>query len=159
VIRASLATAFALFAAAPAAAASAWLPAGEEILLETVSELSSKKQVKGDLVPLRVARAVRVEGAVLVPAGASATGQIVDARAKGALGMSGKLSIRPLFIRQGDVTIRLGGQAREKGTTDPGAIIGMAVLSAGFTGRSAVIPAGTRFAAIVERGAQLPVVE
>ena len=133
------------------------LPMGTEIPLETAKPLSSKTNVKGDLVELRTAADVMVTGYRLIPAGTEVIGEVTDARAKGALGMSGRLAIRPLYIRLGDLTIRLGGAASEKASTTAGAIVGMVVLTPGFTGRSAAIPQGTKLTGYVARSITLPV--
>lgn len=112
--------------------------------------------MKGDLVPLTVDEDVIVGGRIAIPKGSSATGQVADARAKGALGMSGKLLIRPLYVRIGDNTVRLTGAIDDKGSVTAGAITGMVLLTPGFTGRSAAVPAGTKIVAVVERSVSLP---
>lgn len=132
------------------------LPAGMEVSFVTVDELSSKKNAKGDLVRLRVSEEVRVGGLVAIPAGTAATGQIVEARAKGGMGMSGRLELRPLYLQIGGRTVRLAGGRAEKAEVEPGAVIGMfATGIAGFTGRSAVIASGTPIAGHVERTVEL----
>lgn len=132
------------------------LTAGTEIQLVTTAPFSSKTSVKGDLVPLTVDEDVRVGERIIIPKGSAATGQIADARAKGALGMSGKLLIRPLYVRIGDDTVRLTGAINGKGSVTAGAVAGMVLLTPAFTGRSAAIPAGTRMTAIVERSILMP---
>ena len=112
------------------------LPMGTEIALVTVTPLSSKINVKGDLITLKTADDVKVSGQLLIPAGTDAIGQISEAQAKGAMGMSGKLAVRPLYIRIGDRTVRLGGAISEKASVTTGAVIGMAVLTPGFTSAS-----------------------
>jgi hypothetical protein len=133
------------------------LPMGTEIALVTVTPLSSKTNVKGDLIALKTADDVRVSGQLVIPAGTDATGQISDAQAKGAMGMSGRLAVRPLFIRIGDRTVRLGGATSEKASVTAGAVVGMVVLTPGFTGRSASIPPGTRLSGYVTHAIELPV--
>lgn len=142
------------FAQAPAQIV---LRAGTEIRLETTSELSSKSQVKGDLVKLRTIEDVRIGDAVVIAKGTLAIAQVVDARAKGALGMSGRLSVQPIYIVVGSQTVRLGGQASDKGSIAAGAVVGMVVLTPGFTGRSAKIPEGTRLTGYVEHAVEFPV--
>ena len=127
------------------------LPIGTAVPLVTTTALSSKVNVKGDMVPLRTARDVVIDGRIVIPADTEAMGQIADARAKGAMGMSGKLTLRPLYLEVGGRIVRLTGAAAEKGEVDPGAVVGMVLLTPGFTGRSATIPAGTPVAAIVEK--------
>lgn len=139
------------------AAQSVTLSADTEIQLETVAPLSSKTNVKGDIVALRTASDVLVDGRIVVPKGAMASGQISDARAKGALGMSGRLVVQPLYMMVGSTTVRLEGNAANRGSVSAGAVIGMAVLTPGFTGRSATIPAGTRLVAYVSRSTAVTV--
>jgi hypothetical protein len=140
------------------AGATITLPMGTEIPLVTSEVLSSKTSVKGDFVPLETAADVRIDGTLLIPAGTKAIGQVADAQAKGAMGMSGRLAIRPLYLRLGDLTVRLGGAASEKGSVTAGAVIGMAILMPGFTGRSAVIPKGSKLSGFVEHAVDLPVI-
>lgn len=126
------------------------VPAGLAVPLVTVEALSSKTDVKGDMVALAVAEDIRIGGVLLVARGTPATGQVADARKKGAMGMKGRLTLRPLYLRAGSTVIRLAGAADRKGTLPAGSAVGF-VLSAGFTGRSAILPAGMRLDAAVER--------
>lgn len=148
----AVATLAGLSLGAPVAAAPLTLPMGTEVRLVTATELSSKRQVKGDLIPLTIAADVVVAGAIAIPAGTPATGQVADARAKGAMGMSGRLTIRPLFLRVRGQIIRLSGSEREQASVDGAAVAAMVVLgAAAFTGRSAQMPAGTAFSAVITR--------
>ena len=149
------------FGGFPAASAgqTATLPLGTEIKLETATPLSSKTSVKGDLIALKTIEDVSAGGHRLIPAGTDVVGQVSDARAKGAMGMSGKLAIRPLYIRMGDVTVRLGGAASEKASAEAGAIVGMVILTPGFTGRSAAIPQGAKLSGYVARSIALPTID
>jgi hypothetical protein len=117
----------------------------------TVDALSSKRNVKGDMIALRTSADVRVDDRVIIPGGTPAVGQISDARAKGAMGMNGKVAVRPLYLRIGATIVRLKGQAAAKGTAEAGAVIGIIVLTPGFTGRNGTIAAGTKIAAEVEK--------
>ncbi len=145
------ATATLALSGAASAAQTMTLYADIEVPLETTAPLSSKTSVKGDLIAMRTTRDVLVDGRVIIPKGTPAAGQVSDARAKGALGMSGKLLVQPLYLTIGNTTVRLDGTTANKGTVSAGAVIGMAVLSPGFSGRSATIPAGTPLTAFVSR--------
>lgn len=128
------------------------LPVGLAIPLETDRAVSSKTSIKGDMIALHTAADVRIDGAIVIPRGTPATGQVAEARAKGALGMSGKLALRPLYLQVGDTIVRLAGTTDAKASVSAGAVMGMIVLTPGMmTGRSATIPAGAPLAAIVER--------
>lgn len=138
-----------LMASIASAAQTVSLNSDTEVRLETIAPLTSKTSVKGDLVPLRTTADVIVDGKIIVPGGTPAVGQVSDARAKGALGMSGRLVIQPLYLTVQNTTIRLLGNTSNHGSVTAGAVIGMAVLTPGFTGRSATIPAGTPIIAYV----------
>ncbi len=88
--------------------------------------------------------------------GTPAIGHISDARAKGAMGMSGRLMLPPLYLRLGDTTVRVDGEASDKSSATAGAVIGLAILSAGFTGRSAELSKGTLLTGHVLRDISLP---
>ena len=131
--------------------ASIVVPMGTDVRLATAQPLSSKTSVKGDLVPLTVTEDVRIGDHVVISAGTAAVGQISDARAKGAMGMTGRLVIRPMYLQVHGRTVRLTGSEREKGSVEAGAVAGMALLGPAFTGRSASIPIGTPILAMTER--------
>ncbi len=139
------------------AAQTVTLYANIEVPLETTAPLSSKTSVKGDLVVMRTSADVLIDGRVIIPKGTPAAAQVSDSRAKGALGMSGKLLVQPLYLTIGSTIVRLEGNTANKGTVSAGAVIGMAVLSPGFSGRSATIPAGTRLTAFVARSADVTI--
>lgn len=147
--------------AAPAVAAPAdrqvTIMAGTPISLETAVELTSNNVVMGSLVRFRVADDVRVDGVVVIAKGTEATGQVIDARERGAMGMSGKLTIRPLFLRAGQQIVRLSGSVDRKMGTSAGEVAQFAFNPMFFTGRNAVIPAGTLVAAEVEKAVTVTV--
>lgn len=127
------------------------LPIGTPVRLLTVQPLSSKTQVKGDLVALRTAEDVLVDGVVAIPAGTPAVGQVSDARAKGAMGMGGKLLLQPLYLRLRARVVRLSGSTDEHGGVQAGAVIGMVLVAPVFTGKSATIPAGSSVPSFVAK--------
>jgi hypothetical protein len=154
----SAAIAFALVATQPVFAQSnppapttVMLKAATPIRVITSAPLSSKTNAKGDRVALEVAEDVIVEGRTLIAKGTAVIGEISDARVKAMLGQSGKLAVRPLYLRIGSQTVRLSGENGIKAKTAGGAVVGLALVSPLFTGRSAVIPAGTEIPASIER--------
>lgn len=149
--------ALAIFIATPALAGQTTvLPGATRVTVATKAELSTKTARKGDPVALETAEDVVVGGAVIIPKGTQGAGEIGDMRAKGALGQRGKLSLRPLYLIHKGRTIRLKGEpAATTGKVEPGAILAIAVISPAFTGKSAVIPAGTVFETSVLRDTDL----
>ena len=146
----------ALFGSASAAlAAPMTLPAGTEIPLETVTVLTSKKQVKGDQIPLKTSEDVLLNGQLLIPAGTPATGQISDSRVTGGFGMNGKLSIAPLFLVMNGQVIRLIGAAKSKNVLAADTAVAIAVVTPIISGHSGVIPVGTKINGATLRAATL----
>jgi hypothetical protein len=135
----------------PPAPASVMLKAATPVRVITSAPLSSKTSAKGERVALEVAEDVIVEGKTLIAKGTAVIGEISDARVKAMLGQSGKLAVRPLYLRIGTQTVRLSGENGTKAKTSGGAVVGLALVSPLFTGRSAVIPAGTEIPASIER--------
>ena len=131
--------------------AAVMLKAATPIRVITSAPLSSKTSAKGERVTLEVAEDVIVDGQTLITKGTAVIGEIADARVKSMLGQSGKLSVRPLFLRVGAQIVRLSGESGTKAKTSGGAIVGLAIVSPLFTGRSAIIPAGTEIPASIER--------
>src|SRR5947209_7764093 len=84
-------------APAPAAASSAAAPhwvRGQPVQLMVLHEVNSRQAKPGDRFPLRVNAPVLVDGAVVVPVGASAWGEVVAASGTGIAGGRGHVSMR-----------------------------------------------------------------
>ena len=149
-----------LFGSASAALAEpVTIPAGTEISLETMTALTSKKQVKGDQIPLKTSKDVWIDGHLLIPAGTSATGQISDSRVTGGFGMNGKLSVAPLFLVVNGQTIRLIGAAKSKNVAGVDTVIAVSLVTTLVSGHSGVIPVGTRINGATIRAATISPVE
>ena len=134
------------------------LKADTALRVVTSAPLSSKTSAKGSTVALEVGDDVIVDGQLLIPKGTAVVGEISDARAKAMLGQSGRLSVRPLYLRVGAQIVRLTGETGIKAKTEGGAIVGLALVSPLFTGKNAIIPAGTQIpAAIAHDIALMPI--
>ncbi|MDQ3247076.1 MAG: hypothetical protein M3Q52_09370 [Pseudomonadota bacterium] len=132
------------------------LRAGTEIPLIMAEGISSndKGLRAGKQIRLQVASPVMLGGAVVIPAGASATGEVTDVRRKGMWGKSGGIQARVMNVRVGDRLIRLSGTFDDKGVTGTAGVVGAVLLIpvAGFfmTGTSASIPAGSGVKAFLD---------
>jgi len=129
---------------------------GTAVPLRMKDELTTKdKRAKvGDRFALEVTEPVSLNGSVVIPVGAIATGEITTVRNKGMFGKSGLIEGRILHVRVGDRQIRLTGRIDDKGSKN-GVGAGLATyatLVGGFliTGTSAMIPAGTLVNAYLE---------
>lgn len=136
-----------LLASAAAAQAPAVLAAGTPVALRTLQSMSSKDAIQGQRFPLEVTEDVLVQGALVIPKGARAVGEVSRVLEKGMFGKAGKLEVRILFVEVGGARIRLDGVVRDKGESGLGPVVLAAPLiglSAGmFSGTHAMIPAGT----------------
>ena len=136
---------------AAAAGPAVVIPAGTRIPLATRADLSSKKSAKGDVVDLYLPTDLSVGGVIVVPAGTPAVGEIAESRETGGLGSNGKLAIAPLYIRIGDTVIRLEGYRDAKGKTKADTVLGLALVTAVISGRTAVLKANTPVEAMTVR--------
>lgn len=131
------------------------VPAGTIIDLVTTNAISSKKSVKGDLLYLKVAAPVTIDGAVALPAGTVVVAQLTRAEPRGAFGRSGKLDVQLLYAELPGGTMRISGAVRARGKSgaDDAAATAAAFLVLPFisTGRSAEIPAGSEVSARLDR--------
>lgn len=143
------------------ASSAAMLRTGTPVPLKMSEMITTKgKKLKvGYRVHLEVAEDVRVNDAVVIPAGAPAIGEVTDVRNKGMWGKSGKINAQVLYVTVNGRQIRLAGQFDDKGTTGTAGVVGSAVLIpvAGFfmTGTSAKIDIGAPVKAFVDEDVPL----
>ena len=131
------------------------LKAGTAVPLSLVGAISSQTHGQGDRVELAVADDVLVGGKIIIPRGAAALGEIVRHTAKGAYGKAGKLELRLLHVTVGGRRIRLDGGNEHEGANAAVPAIASGIVTGIFgaiiTGKTAVIPAGTRMTGYVHR--------
>ena len=136
------------------------LPADTEILLRTLSELSSKKSRVGDRFDLEVADDIKLGGRTVIPVGTRAVGEVTKVVKKGMFGKSGKLETRVLYVKVGDKQLRVKGDKGDRGKGGTAATVASLVFiwPAAFfvTGKSAVLPPGTQTMTYLE--SDLPIV-
>lgn len=151
---------------APIAAApttNAVLRAGTPIQLRLMEEVTTKKKAArvGQRFQLEVAAPVEVNGAVVIPSGTPAWGEITEVRNKGMWGKSGKLNARLLYLRVNGRQIRLTGSFDDKGVTGTAGVVGAIALVpvAGFfmTGTSATLPKGGEVGAFIDEDVELAI--
>ena len=132
------------------------LRAGTDVPLIMSESINSNDRAlrAGKQIRLQVANSITLGGAVVIPAGSIATGEITEVRRKGMWGKSGRIEARVLNVRVGDRLIRLSGTFDDKGVTGTAGVVGAIVFVpiAGFflTGTSANIPAGSGVKAFLD---------
>lgn len=142
-------------AAAAAAPARLLVPSGTLIDLVTRDAISTKKNEKGDLLYLKVAAPVVVEGVTAIPADTVVVAQLTRAEKRGAFGRSGKLDVQLLYAEMPGGPLRVSGTIEARGKKDAGdtAATAAAFLALPFlpTGRSAEIPARSEVSGRLDR--------
>lgn len=131
------------------------VPAGTLIDLVTTNAISSKKNVKGDLLYLKVSTPVIIDGATAIAAGIVVVAQLTRADERNTFGRSGKLDVQLLYAELPSGPLRVNGLllARGKKGAGDGAATALAFVALPFvaTGRSAEIPAGTEVSGRLDR--------
>jgi hypothetical protein len=154
--RGSAVLAAALLAATPLGVSAQPAPPAAELVLrqgtrvpmQTLQPLSSKRARQGQRFDLEVSEEVRVDGLLVIPKGARGVGEVSRVVIKGMMGKPGKIEVRVLYVEVGGRRIRLDGKAEDKGASGAAPVILATPLvgivnAAFFTGKSAVIPAGS----------------
>ena len=94
-------------AAAPATLACCLLAANTPVVVQLTKSISSDSVKRGDSFSLVVAEPVTVDGKVVIPAGATGGGEVVDAGAGGLGGKPGKLVLAARYIDLAGVRVPL----------------------------------------------------
>jgi hypothetical protein len=136
------------------------LRSGTEVHLVTRTELTSQTSRVGERFQLEVTDPVTVNGQVVIPQGAIATGEVTRVQHRGMWGRRGILETRLIAVRVGDRNIRLTGAAGDRGHAGTAGVVAAVVVIpvVGFfvTGTSAVIPPRTPTVAYLDE--DVPVV-
>lgn len=138
------------------------VPAGTELVFEMVDPVNSKTSRRGDRFPLRLVEPLRIEGHLLVPAGALAMGEVVHADRAKAGGQAGELILAARHLEWEGALLPLrsfnAGVGRDRGK--PALAVAVAAGPAAFLvrGGEVEIPAGTLVGAKLREAADLPAV-
>lgn len=126
--------------AAPAVAPAARsIPAGTQVSLTPLQELSSKHIKEGERFQFRVVNDVVENGVVVIPRGSTATGVISMQTGRAIGGKSGKFDVTFEKVEANGITFPLMGTHRQEGKGNTvGALLGSILIS----GRSAVMLPG-----------------
>jgi hypothetical protein len=93
--------------AAPSLPPATLLKKGGRILITVDGRVGSKISAAGDMFPIRLARAIEVDGVEVVPAGVIGTGQVVHAKKGGMGGAAGELILAARHLDYGGRRIEL----------------------------------------------------
>lgn len=137
------------------------IPAGSEIQMEFVQELSSTASRQGQLFELRLAEPIIVDGQVIVRAGAIGGGEVIDAQPGGTHGVPGVLVVSGRFVEVNGARVRIRGMQILGGGVDQGMNAAVGFLTYGTQerrrGGEIRIVAGTRASANIAIDLDVPI--
>jgi hypothetical protein len=87
--------------------ARAIIPALTPVVVEILTELSSKTSEKGDTFRLRLAEPVMLDGVEVLPAGTPGLGEVIHAKKNGGAGAAGELVLAARYLEVGDARLPL----------------------------------------------------
>lgn len=135
------------------------IPEGTEIPLVFVDALSSATNADGDRFTLRVDGNVKIDGQVVVPAGAIAVGSVTSAHKRGHMGKAGELNIVLDHVVVGDDRVRIRGNKGKEGDAKVGATVALTVLFGPLgllkRGHDVEIKPGTPIMAFVDQATEI----
>jgi len=125
-----------------------------------VSEVTTKTHTAGHRFKLRVDKPVAIGGVTVIPIGATAWGEVLDAEKSGNAGKSGTLSAKLLYVDIGGVQVPISGTNDAKGASGAGETV-LGVLALGplglfAKGNNAKIKAGELMTGFVEQDTMMP---
>ena len=105
------------------AAPKAILPKGTMVRLMVLNEVNSRDHKAGHRFVLRADEDVKIGSTTIIPVGAKAWGEVVDAEATGGAGKSGRLNARLIFVEAMGRQITLDGARHSAGGNATGAVV------------------------------------
>jgi len=125
------------------------LPKGTMVRLMVTKEVNSRDNHPGDRFVLRVDEDVQVHGMTVVPVGAKAWGELIEAKQTGGVGKSGRINARLLYVEVNGNRIDLDGERQSSGSGGTGQVVASVIAFGPFgllmKGNNATIKAGEIF--------------
>lgn len=136
-------------ATATASAGARRILAGTDVLLETLQPLSSATLKRGDKFGLRLAQALSVDGALVLPAGTTGMGEVIHAERSRSGGKPGELLLTARYLEAEGRQIplrsfRVGAAGVDKSGKVIGLSIAIGVFAMFMRGGEIEIPAHTQ---------------
>ena len=125
-----------------------------------VSEVTTKTHTQGHRFRLRVDKPVLIDGALALPVGTTAWGEVLAAKKSGSAGKSGSLEARLLYVDVEGYWVPISGSNTAKGAGG-GAETALGVIALGplgllARGNNAKIKAGELMTGFVEQDTEIP---
>ena len=130
------------------------LPTGTPVRLMVLKEINSRTARAGDRFKLRVDEPIYINGAPVIPVGATAWGEIANVEKNGAVGKGGRLGAKLLYLDLPAGHIPLRGDYADRGEGNGAgvvlAVVGFGILGLLTGGDSARLKAGDTFTGYVD---------
>lgn len=130
------------------------LPAGTPVRLMVLKEINSRTARPGDRFKLRVDEPIYINGAPVVPVGATAWGEIASVEKNGAVGKGGRLGAKLLYLDLPSGQVPLRRDYADRGDGNGAgvvlAVVGFGLLGLLTGGDSARLKAGDTFTGYVD---------
>ncbi|MES2173276.1 MAG: hypothetical protein V4523_04945 [Pseudomonadota bacterium] len=130
------------------------LAAGTPVRLMVLKEINSRTARLGDRFKLRVDEPIYINGAAVVPVGATAWGEIASVEKNGAVGKGGRLGTKLLYLDLPSGRVALRGEYADRGDGNGAgvvlAVVGFGILGLLTGGDSARLKAGDTFTGYVD---------
>ncbi len=138
----------------------AYIPADTPLMVETIDELSSKKNKQGTTLQFKLIDNLIINNVIVIPSGAQVLGHVTVQKKAGGFGRAGKLEFSIDSVKSiNNITIPLLYFGRiEAGSDGGGAAVAAAVSVVGgllMKGPNAHIPAGTQIEVKVKEDTDL----
>ena len=125
-----------------------------------ISEVTTKTHMAGHRFRLRVNKPVVVDGVTVLPVGAIAWGEVMQAKSSGNVGKSGSLEARLVYVENNGFRIPVTGNNSAKGASGGGetalGILALGPLGLFAKGNNAKIKAGELMTGFVEQDTEIP---
>jgi hypothetical protein len=122
------------------------LAKGTMVRLMVLNEVNSRDHHAGHRFALRVDEDVKIDGITVIPIGAKGWGEVVGAQGTGAVGKSGRMATRLLYVEVKGQQIPLDGQREAAGSGGTGqavvSLIAFGPLGLLMKGNNATLKAG-----------------
>lgn len=137
------------------------IPAGTLIVVETTQPLDTRSVKAGDHFGLRLTEPIKVDGVVVVPAGATGIGEVIDAKPAGIGGRPGRLVLAARYLDSGSLhltlqSLKLGGGGRDNSGVAVGATIAVGIVGVLIPGGNIEYPVGTFATAKIAAAVTVP---
>jgi hypothetical protein len=144
----------------PAARNCCLVPAGTTLYLQLVDELSSKRNLRGDTFRIRLSDPIKVDGRIVVPAGTSGRGEVIDVARAGMGGKPGELVLAARYLTLGDRQIplrgfKLGGHGVNNGAEAQTAILLFGAVGLAMKGGDMELSVGAEASAKIAKDIEL----